>query len=287
MADNVVTLEDPLTQNADDWFELYNPGTNTVDLSGYFLSDTLTNTTQREIPAGTTIPAGGYLLVWADGTTEQMLNGDLHVKFSLSKNGEAIGLFSPDGVLVDGVSFGAQLSDVSQGRFPDGNSTIYAMTNPTPRAANFLYSPNTPPSMALIGDKVVDEGSLLTFGAVATDTNLPAQILTFSLDASAPTGATINPTNGVFQWTPSEDQGPGVYPISVRVTDNGSPSLSATQSFTITVNEVNNAPSLGSLFSRNVNEGSLLVVTNTATDPDNPPQNLTFSLGAGAPSGVM
>ena len=102
MADNVGTIADS-SGNFSDWFELYNPGSNTVNLTGYFLSDTLTNSTQREIPPGTTIPAGGYLLVWADNTTEQLIDGDLHVKFSLSKNGEAIALFAPDGVLIDGV----------------------------------------------------------------------------------------------------------------------------------------------------------------------------------------
>jgi hypothetical protein len=285
MADNVGTIADS-TGNFSDWFELYNPGTNTVNLTGYFLSDTLTNRTQREIPAGTTIPAGGYLLVWADNTAEQLLDGDLHVRFSLSKNGEAIALFAPDGVLIDGVSFGPQTTDVSQGRFPDGNSAIYFMTNTTPRAQNFIQLPNTPPTMALIGNKIVDEGNLLSFTAVASDTNVPAQTLAFSLDPGAPTGASINPGTGLFGWTPTEAQGPGIYPVTIRVTDNGSPSLSATQRISITVNEVNNAPVLAPIVSRTINEGTLLVVTNSATDSDTPPQTLTFSLGSGFPSGM-
>jgi hypothetical protein len=70
------------------------------------------------------------------------------------------------------------------------------------------------------------------------------------------------------------------------VTDNGSPGLSATQTITITVNEVNNAPSLAALVSRTVNEGSLLLATNSATDPDTVPQTLAFSLDPGAPAGM-
>jgi hypothetical protein len=128
MADNIATLADPSDGHFEDWFELYNPGTNDVDLGGYYLSDTLTNTTQSSIPAGTTIPAGGYLLVWAHGAPGE--NGpavpDLHVGFSLSKKGEAIGLFAPDGTVIDGITFGQQISDVSQGRFPDGSSSIAA-----------------------------------------------------------------------------------------------------------------------------------------------------------------
>ena len=51
MADNVTTLLDPADNDYEDWFEIYNPGTNTVNLTGCFLSDTLTNTTHWAIPA--------------------------------------------------------------------------------------------------------------------------------------------------------------------------------------------------------------------------------------------
>ena len=77
--------------------------------------------------------------------------------------------------------------------------------------------------LAAIGDKTVDEGALLSFTATATDADLPANTLTFSLDAGAPAGASIDPATGLFTWTPSEAQGPGVYPVTVRVTDNGTP----------------------------------------------------------------
>jgi hypothetical protein len=160
------------------------------------------------------------------------------------------------------------------------------MTNPTPRSANFIASPNTPPTLALIPAQVVDEGNLLTFTVVATDTNQPPQTLTFSLDPGAPEGAGINPASGVFKWIPTEAQGPGVYAVTLRVTDNGTPSLGATQTVQITVNEVNNAPVLAPILSQNISEGSTLIVTNSATDPDNAQQLLTFSLGNGAPEGM-
>jgi hypothetical protein len=140
--------------------------------------------------------------------------------------------------------------------------------------------------MALIGDKTVDEGSKLAFTVVAHDTNVPAQTLTFSLDPGAPSGASIDPSTGVFSWIPAEVQGPGVYAVTFRVTDNGLPNMSALPTINITVNEVNNAPVLAPILSRTINEGSLLVVTNSATDPDNPPQTLTFSLDPGAPLGM-
>ena len=90
-----------------------------------------------------------------------------------------------------------------------------------------------------IGDKTVNEQAALTFTATATDGDLPANTLTFSLDAGSPTGATINASTGAFSWTPSEAQGPGTFPVTIRVTDGGTPTLGDSQTFAVTVNEVN------------------------------------------------
>lgn len=80
--------------------------------------------------------------------------------------------------------------------------------------------------------------------AAATDLDLPPNPLTFSLDPGAPEGITLDQNHGAFTWTPAEAQGLGVYPITLRVTDDGIPPLSATQTFAITVNEVNASPVL-------------------------------------------
>src|SRR6185436_15875519 len=122
-----------------------------------------------------------------------------------------------------------------------------------------------------------------TFAASATDTNVPAQTLVYSLDAGAPNNASIGEATGVFLWVPTEEQGPGNYMVTIRVTDNGMPNLSATRTFNISVNEVNNAPVLASLLSRTVPEGTLLMITNSATDSDTPSQTLRYSLDPGAP----
>ena len=98
---NTGTLADPADASFDDWFELYNAGDVAVDLGGYFLTDNLGNRNQYRIPTNGNyvIPAGGYLLVWADNDPNQNSEDlpDLHADFQLSRSGEAIGLFSPDG----------------------------------------------------------------------------------------------------------------------------------------------------------------------------------------------
>src|SRR5207249_2272590 len=110
--------------------------------------------------------------------------------------------------------------------------------------------------------------------------------LFYSLEAGAPAGAAINAVSGVFTWTPNEAQGPGTYTIPVRVTDNGGPNLSDSKSFVVQVNEVNSAPTLGTLVNRTVNEGSVLSFAVTASDGDVPVNTLTYSLEPGAPAGA-
>ncbi|HET9252233.1 MAG TPA: putative Ig domain-containing protein, partial [Candidatus Eisenbacteria bacterium] len=144
---------------------------------------------------------------------------------------------------------------------------------------------NVAPVLGTIGNRTVNEGALLSFTATATDADVPANTLTFSLGAGAPAGAAIT-AGGAFTWTPTEAQGPGNYPITVIVTDNGTPALNDTEAITVTVNEVNQAPVLGAIGNRTVNEGVLLSFTATATDADVPANTLTFSLSAGAPAGA-
>ncbi|GJM18959.1 MAG: hypothetical protein DHS20C14_11720 [Phycisphaeraceae bacterium] len=122
--------------DADDMIELYNDEAFAVDLSGRFLTDDLTDKNKWEFPSGTTIPAKGYMVIWAD---DEPLQGPLHATFKLSAGGEAIGLFDRvDNALaeIDALTFGAQTTDVTEGRSPDGSACIVAQPAPSPGAAN-------------------------------------------------------------------------------------------------------------------------------------------------------
>ncbi len=147
MADNAGPggYADPADGLFQDWFELFNPNPNAVDLGGFYLTDNLSLPAKFLIPSNTVITARGFLLVWADenGTQNAPTNADLHANFRLSNNGEALGLFAPDGLSPQHtVKFGAQFLNVSQGLFPDGSvGTSLLMTNWTPRASNQLGLP--------------------------------------------------------------------------------------------------------------------------------------------------
>jgi len=161
---------------------------------------------------------------------------------------------------------------------PDGQSE----TSPVGLLTlNALPTTNNPPVFTVITNQVVDEETLLSFLAQATDPD--GDGLTFSLASGAPAGAGVNATNGLFTWTPTEAQGPATNQLEMIVIDDGVPSLSATQVFSVVVNEVNLPPQLTPIADRSLHAGMSLVISNSATDPDLPPNILTYSLDAGAP----
>ena len=137
MANNDGTIVDPDEPGAyEDWIEIYNPGSGAVDMSGLFLTDDLASPTKWQVPSGVTIPAGGYLLFWADGETAQ---GSTHANFKLSADGEAAGLTASDGkTVIDSVTFGAQGLDVAYGRYPNATGSFMRLSPATPGAKNQL-----------------------------------------------------------------------------------------------------------------------------------------------------
>jgi len=145
---------------------------------------------------------------------------------------------------------------------------------------------NVPPVLQPIANQTVYELNTLVITNVATDSNTPPQILTFSLLSDAPTNAAIDPVSGIFIWTPTHAQSPSTNLIGVVVTDNGMPSMSATQTFTVTVLQSNVPPVLQPISDRTIYQTTLLVITNVATDSNTPPQILTFSLETNAPVGA-
>lgn len=130
MASNSTTIADPNGQ-FDDWVELYNNTANPISLSGLYLSDNYSNPTKWAFP-DTTIAANGYLIIWTDDDATQP---GIHTTFKLSATGEELSLWDAAGNLLDSISFGAQGTDITTGRFPNGTGLFITMT-PTPGAIN-------------------------------------------------------------------------------------------------------------------------------------------------------
>ena len=137
MASNSNTVRDP-QGDYDDWIEIRNIGPYPIDVGNMYLTDNLATPTKWRIAGSrlgiTTIPPGGYLLVWAD---EDAASLGLHASFKLSAEGEEIGLFDSDGTtLIDSVVFPEQTSDISYGRDPNAPNNWRFLAVPTPGAKN-------------------------------------------------------------------------------------------------------------------------------------------------------
>lgn len=135
MAANAGTVADP-QGDFDDWIELRNTTNQDVDLTGHYLSDNPKNLRKWQFPAGTTVPAGGYLIIWADEDGQD--TPGVHASFKLSSAGETLWFVGPDASLnpvLDTVSFGLQEEGRSLGRSQTGEDGWFVQ-DPTPGAAN-------------------------------------------------------------------------------------------------------------------------------------------------------
>jgi uncharacterized repeat protein (TIGR01451 family) len=143
---------------------------------------------------------------------------------------------------------------------------------------------NDPPVLAGIGPKSVDEGVALGFTATATDPDVPANNLNFTLSGTVPAGASITP-GGVFSWTPAEAQD-GVHTFNVVVSDDGIPVKTDSEAITVTVGEVNSAPTVTNPGDRTDSIGAVVSLSISATDPDLPANTLSYSDGGTLPPGL-
>jgi hypothetical protein len=199
--------------NGNDWFELYNAGSQPVSLAGLYFTDDLTKKTLSPVPPLSFIGVGvnGFVKFQADGNPN---SGADHVKFKLSKSGDSVGLFSPAGTQIVAVTFGAQQTGVSQGRFPDGaTNAISFPATPSPAASNYLPLPNVVINEVLTHTDLPLEDAIEFYNASSSPVDIGGWFLSNSEDNlkkyRIPNGTTIpvhgyivlyeyqfNPTNG-------------------------------------------------------------------------------------------
>jgi len=129
MADNATTVASPSGEYGD-WIELYNLTDQSIDLTGWTITDDLEEPDFFTF-AGVSIDPMGFELLWADDAA-----GPGHVAFKLSKDGEEIGLYDPDGNAHTRLVYEAQATDWSAARIPDGSPTWEIVDNATPGHSN-------------------------------------------------------------------------------------------------------------------------------------------------------
>jgi hypothetical protein len=192
---------------SDDWFEIYNPETNAVNLSGILLRDS--STTNLPLPALSFIGPGGFLKFIADGNIE---NGINHCDFSLSSsNGDEIGIHQANGNLIHKVVFGrTTATNTSQGWLPDGNAgwdstnqvntgtvRFFAPGRDTPGDSNFLPIENVLINEVLTHTDLPLEDAIELYNPTTNEVNIGGWWLSNSKDDYAkyriPTNTKIPP----------------------------------------------------------------------------------------------
>ena len=139
LADNDTIITNPADGNFDDWVELVNPGMETVQLRGTFISDSSAQPLKWYIIEPVELAPGEHLIIWADSHPEY---GNLHAGFRLNKSREEIRVTgSSSNAVVDYIPYRQQTADISSGRFPDAsggpsNMTVFASMKPTPGQTN-------------------------------------------------------------------------------------------------------------------------------------------------------
>jgi spore coat protein CotH len=125
MAGNVTAVAD---QNGeyDDWVELYNGNSFSLNLNGYYLSDNENDLTKWTFP-NVTIPANDYLIVWCD--TAGGTQSGLHTTYRLSADQEEVYLTDPTGTVIDAVHFVNMITDKGYARVPNGSGVMQYQTH--------------------------------------------------------------------------------------------------------------------------------------------------------------
>lgn len=139
-SNNWYPIANQIPGTSDDWIEIFNTGASTIDLGGWHLTDDPAAPTKWTFPSPTSLPAGGFLIVYASGSGVPDTNGNLHTSFRLSSGGENIALIRPAGTIasefaIGGGDYPSQDRDISYGLHPNTGNPVY-FSSPTPGAAN-------------------------------------------------------------------------------------------------------------------------------------------------------
>jgi hypothetical protein len=124
-------------------------------------------------------------------------------------------------------------------QFSQAGSYSVVVTNATSSATSAtavltVAPPNHAPLIAPISNRTVHAGTTIALNGQAYDSDVN-DTLAFSLDPGMPVGATVDAASGVFAWTPSDNDANTSRLITLRVADDGEPSLASTTTFTVSV----------------------------------------------------
>ncbi len=282
---------------SDDWFEIINLGAQPIQLDGLFLTDRLNEPAKSPIQPLSFIGSGlaGYVKFIADGNTNK---GADHALFSLAAGGEAIGIFNSSGQQIDAVAFGAQASNISEGRLPDGNAFITTFPGTaSPGRSNFKSFPSLVVSELLSHTDPPFEDAVEFFNSSDAPINVGGWYLSNKESSlrryRIPPGTTIpargykvfyessfnNPNSALIPFTFNSAHGDQVYLAQADASDNLT-GYRVGEEFEAAANGV----SFGRVQSSVPGDYKFVAMDHPTFGVDNPSSVAQFAQGAGAPN---
>ena len=228
LASNTVSIQDEDSSHQD-WIELYNSGSSSVNLLGFGLSDDPLLLYKWTFP-NVSLGAGQYLIVWASSKNRSVVGSPLHTNFKISASGEALFLTNTSGVTVNTVPAVTLQPDISYGRYPNGTGPYVYFGTPTPNAVNATagFSEALNPPVFSQASGFLTAGFNLTISSPDAGTTI-----LYTLDGSEPdennlSGTTYNYKNQ-YPKNPGQAFGPFLY-NSFRTLQYSSPIVVADRS---------------------------------------------------------
>ncbi len=167
-----------------DWIELYNNGSKTVDLSGWYLSDSKKDPLKWSFPAGTKLKAGGYLTVFCTGEEPKNKGkgSTFYTGFKISSSGETVILSDKEGTELGRIKIPAQYGSVSWG-LPAGGGDYGFFENVTrgKKNDNTAYAGRTP------APEILTPGGFYSGSVTVTVSGAEGATLRYTTDGETPT----------------------------------------------------------------------------------------------------
>ncbi|HRZ58178.1 MAG TPA: CotH kinase family protein, partial [Candidatus Paceibacterota bacterium] len=187
MADNKRTLNDE-DGDSSDWIEVYNSGSDTASLAGWFLTDDPANLAKWCFPE-IELAAGGYRVVFASGKDRANPAAKLHTNFKLAAEGGFLALVDPAGQIVShfGAAYPGQVTDVSYGRVLGEGHALGYFTKPTPGAPNAASGPGFAPEVQFSRPG----GTFTNAFALTLSSSLGGALIRYTLDGNLPTNGSV------------------------------------------------------------------------------------------------
>jgi len=226
------------------------PGTGTANQPVTFTPTDTTDYNSATVNVSVTVNQASPTLTV--GSSENPSGYGDTVIFTASLPTDATGnmSFLTNGVLFDIEILNGGSTTATNSALPGGTNlitAIYSGDSNYSGVTNTLNQvvTNHPPVLAAIGNQTVNVGQTVAVTASASDADAPPQTLTFALLAGA-TNATLDTNSGAFSFRPLLTQASSTNNFTVQVSDNGTPPLGATQSFSVVVNPLS-APGIGNI----------------------------------------